>query len=141
MVRLLLSDLNMRAGRLNSSPHRMDIGWVRWGRCPITVSVMTMTPPAGPNNGKRNEGFRQASRDAFSAEVLPYLKTNHDVRKLTEYQYRIDGVLDLYPTRHRWHLLSSGERGGFRKSPAGKSISHIEELLSKGGRVTGVKMR
>lgn len=30
-----------------------------------------------------------------------------------EWHVRIEDVLDVYPTRNRWHWLPTGERGGF----------------------------
>jgi len=33
------------------------------------------------------------------------------VRKLTDYQYRINEVIDVYPIHRRWHELKGGKRG------------------------------
>lgn len=33
------------------------------------------------------------------------------VRKLTDYQYRINEVIDVYPIHRRWHELKCGKRG------------------------------
>ena len=35
------------------------------------------------------------------------------VQRLTEYHYRIESVLDLYPTRGRFHHLKTGEKGSY----------------------------
>ncbi len=37
------------------------------------------------------------------------------IEPLTEYQYRIDGVIDIYPVNKRWHDLRSGERGSYNE--------------------------
>jgi hypothetical protein len=39
----------------------------------------------------------------------------HDyrVQALTQYQYRINGVIDIYPVNRRWHDLRSGQRGNY----------------------------
>jgi len=72
---------------------------------------------------------RSARREIFGLEVLPRLRKEHEVRRLTEYQYRIDGVLDIYPTHRCWHLLRRGWRGRFRK-PTELAIADIEKVLS-----------
>jgi len=73
---------------------------------------------------KRNQRtYKQNNRDLFLS-FLQELKDTHKVIRVTEYQYRIDGVLDIYPSNSKWHLLPTGERGQFR------NISKIRELLS-----------
>jgi hypothetical protein len=41
----------------------------------------------------------------------------HDYRiePLTDYQFRINGVVDIYPVNKRWHDLRSGERGSYEE--------------------------
>lgn len=34
-----------------------------------------------------------------------------EVKHLTEYQIRIEGKLDIYPTSRKYHLLTKNERG------------------------------
>lgn len=34
------------------------------------------------------------------------------VVKITPYQYRVDGLFDLYPIHNRWHNLKTNKRGG-----------------------------
>lgn len=45
---------------------------------------------------------------------LPELEEfGYKVEKKTEYQFRINGVLDVYPTNARFHDLATGKRGSF----------------------------
>ena len=36
-----------------------------------------------------------------------------DVRKLTDFQFRVDGRLDLYPIHRRWHDIKTNRRGTY----------------------------
>lgn len=45
-------------------------------------------------------------------EILSLYEHGYDVEKITDYQYRINGIYDLYPIHNRWHHLKSGKRGG-----------------------------
>ena len=38
---------------------------------------------------------------------------NNEVRKLSEYHYRIENLIDLFPVNRRYHILSSNKRGQF----------------------------
>ncbi len=35
------------------------------------------------------------------------------IEELTPYQFRIDGDLDIYPTRRKWHDISMNTRGTY----------------------------
>jgi len=37
----------------------------------------------------------------------------HQVQKLTECQWRVNGVLDVYPTNRRYHDIKKNVRGGY----------------------------
>lgn len=67
--------------------------------------------------------YKQNNRDLFLS-FLEDIKGMHKVVQLTEYQYRIDDTLDIYPSNRKWHLLKTGERGQFR------NIEQIKKLLS-----------
>lgn len=67
--------------------------------------------------------YKQNNRDLFLS-FLDEVKDAHTVVKLTPYQYRIDGRLDIYPSNRKWHLIKTGERGQFR------SISDIKRQLT-----------
>lgn len=46
-------------------------------------------------------------------EILDLRAKNFRVEQLTDYQFRIDGALDLYPTHRRYHVLKTGKRGNY----------------------------
>src|SRR5688572_28778161 len=46
-------------------------------------------------------------------EILDLAGKNFRVEQLTEYQFRIDGALDLYPTHKRYHALKRDKRGHY----------------------------
>lgn len=68
------------------------------------------------------ELFRQMreAQQARRAERLPgrqkeieaLSELGYDVKKLTNYQYRVNGIYDLYPIHNRWHNLKTNKRGG-----------------------------
>lgn len=49
--------------------------------------------------------MRQKEIEALSA-------LGYEVKKLTEYQYRINGEYDLFPIHNRFHHLKTNKRGG-----------------------------
>lgn len=71
------------------------------------------------------DGYRQAQQarrrlrlPARQNEIEALRGKGYAVVKLTEFHYRIDGVLDLYPTHRRFHHLRSGRRGGYQNALA-----------------------
>jgi hypothetical protein len=75
---------------------------------------------------------RSDRRDIFAGSDLKILRKNHEVRDLNQgYQLRIDGLLDIYPTHRRYHILRTGERGEFGKWTA---VEDIERLLQRSRR-------
>jgi hypothetical protein len=55
-------------------------------------------------------------RRAIGAEAIRKLAAcGFTVTMLTEYQYRINDTIDLYPTRERYHNVITGERGNWGK--------------------------
>jgi hypothetical protein len=51
--------------------------------------------------------------DLISEKLEVLVAYDYQVQMLTQYQYRINGVLDIYPVNKRWHDLRSGERGTY----------------------------
>ncbi len=51
--------------------------------------------------------------DHFS-KLIQRLSAKYEVKKLTEYQWRINGVLDLYPTNRLYHDIKQNKRGTYR---------------------------
>lgn len=47
-------------------------------------------------------------------QILALRKMGFKVEQKTEYQYRINGYLDIYPIHNRYHDIKLNKRGGFR---------------------------
>lgn len=63
-------------------------------------------------------------------EILALRGDNFHVRTLTDFQFRIDGRLDLYPIHRRYHDMRTGRRGTYQTA---KSVA-IRILRTPGGR-------
>jgi len=61
-------------------------------------------------------------------EIASLSENGYTVIKLTDYQFRINGILDLYPTHRRWHDLKTNKRGEY---PANKLKDYIKLLIKK----------
>ena len=46
--------------------------------------------------------------------IMALRRQGYTVEQHTEYQFRVNGRLDLYPIHNRWHDLRTQERGGTR---------------------------
>ena len=46
--------------------------------------------------------------------VLSLRSDGFIVKELTPYQFRVNGVLDIYPLHHRFHDIKRNRRGGFK---------------------------
>lgn len=46
-------------------------------------------------------------------EIEALAQQGYAVKKLTEYQYRINDMIDLYPIHRRWHNIKTGLRGTY----------------------------
>lgn len=56
---------------------------------------------------------RRAKRLPIRQQQIEALaQYGYTVKKLTEWQYRINDTYDLYPIHNRWHNLKTGKRGG-----------------------------
>lgn len=51
------------------------------------------------------------------------------IKQMTEYQYRIENVMDVYPTHGRVHDLNSGWRGGYHT--ARDLQNRVQKTLNK----------
>lgn len=64
---------------------------------------------------RRAQQQRRADRLPIrSAEIEDLSRPGYKVRKLTDYQFRVNGVLDLFPIHRRYHNIKTGRRGGYR---------------------------
>lgn len=55
---------------------------------------------------------RQERLPVRQKEIEDLALVGYEVKKLTEYQYRINNTYDLYPIHNRWHHLKTNKRGG-----------------------------
>lgn len=56
---------------------------------------------------------RRAERLPIRQAEIEALSGSYNVKKLTDYQYRINGVLDLYPIHNNWHNIKTKKRGKY----------------------------
>jgi len=57
---------------------------------------------------------RQTRRSHGWYELDRLSKKGFNVRNMNRaMQFRINDILDIYPTNRRWHNLETGERGGY----------------------------
>jgi hypothetical protein len=62
---------------------------------------------------RHSQQQRRVARLGSRVEAIGKLKRRgYEVQELTPYQFRINGLVDLYPIHNRWHNLHTGERGG-----------------------------
>ncbi len=65
------------------------------------------------NEYKEEQRKRRAERLPVRQKQIEALADiGYEVKKLTEYQYRVNGLYDLYPIHNRWHNLKTNQRGG-----------------------------
>lgn len=60
------------------------------------------------------------------AEIEALVEAGYTVRKLTEFQYRVNDLYDLYPIHRRWHELKTGKRGNYT---TGKLAEFIQSKI------------
>ena len=65
---------------------------------------------------------RRAERLPIRQKEIESLSPRHEVKKLTEYQYRINGILDLYPIHKNFHNIKTNKRGKYNS---------VEEIIKK----------
>lgn len=64
---------------------------------------------------RQAQQLRRAERLPGRQEEIEHLKlSGFTVRKLTDYQFRINGTLDLFPIHRRWHNIKTGKRGSYQ---------------------------
>lgn len=56
---------------------------------------------------------RRADRLPVRQQDIESLAPEYEVRKLTEWHYRVNGMLDLYPIHRRFHNLKTQKRGQY----------------------------
>jgi hypothetical protein len=56
------------------------------------------------------------ARDECIEQILALTEQKLNVKRITDYQYRVDNWIDLYPTSNTYHLLKANKRGSIDKS-------------------------
>lgn len=57
---------------------------------------------------------RQKRLPVRTDAILSLKRQGYEVEQKTEYHFRINGCVDLWPIHNRWHDLRTNERGGTR---------------------------
>lgn len=57
---------------------------------------------------------RRADRLPIRQQEIESLAPAYDVKKLTNYQFRINGTLDLYPIHKNFHNIKTNKRGQYK---------------------------
>lgn len=62
---------------------------------------------------KFDQQQRRQKRLPIRTKAILHLRVaGYDVEQKTEYHFRINGVLDLFPIHNQWHDIRTNERGG-----------------------------
>lgn len=75
--------------------------------------------------------------DIRALEELPDPSGDADIMRYSvdelnpELQFRIDDVLDLYPTNYRFHNLKTGKRGFYPSRPQSEFIAFIDQQIAE----------
>jgi len=58
---------------------------------------------------------RERRRSVRGPQIEALAGAGFTVEKLSDYQYRINGALDLFPTNRRYHHIPTNKRGYYHK--------------------------
>ena len=76
---------------------------------------------------RKDQKARRAARlPACQREILDLREQGRVVKRLTAYQFRVDGAIDLYPIHRRFHVLKTGKRGTYKNA-----LSFCNKILDK----------
>lgn len=64
-----------------------------------------------------DQAAARAVRRASGVAEIDRLPLEFRVRRLTDYQFRINDRVDVFPTRRRYHVLADGRRGSYGREP------------------------
>ena len=79
------------------------------------MTVKTQYAYEGKNSHRnaRRQAYADVDRSNARRSLGRLAKQGYEVRMITEFQYRINGALDVYPTNNKWHNIKTGERGTY----------------------------
>lgn len=75
----------------------------------------------------------EARREESAIVFLELAHAGFKVRAMTEYHYRINERLDIYPTGTKWHDIETGKRGFYRGPQKLKAFVEKFFAAAKGG--------
>lgn len=53
--------------------------------------------------------------EEFYLSLIERLRAlGHEIEEKTDYHFRVNGTLDVYPVNRRYHDIKKNERGGYR---------------------------
>lgn len=62
---------------------------------------------------KQQQARRARRLPARSQEIMDLARAGFEVKRVTDYQFRVDGQVDFYPVHRRFHHLKTGKRGSY----------------------------
>lgn len=63
---------------------------------------------------REDQKARRAQRLPVRTKEIENLeKLGYKIQQFSDFQFRVNGVLDLYPTSNRFHFLPNNKRGGY----------------------------
>lgn len=65
---------------------------------------------------KEMRQMRERRRLNFEDVWDQLIKRGHQIKQMSPYQFRVDDVLDVYPSNKRWHDIKNNRRGDLRVS-------------------------
>lgn len=77
---------------------------------------------------KKNEDEKKAKERAYLKKMKPIwaaqakkeeerkkrLESKYSIKYFTQYQFRVNGVLDIYPSSQRYHDIKANKRGSYK---------------------------
>ena len=74
--------------------------------------------------------MRERRRVGFENVLDQLIKRGHIVKQMSLYQFRVDDVLDVYPSNKRWHDIVNNRRGDLRV-PLKSAAAFLEKILKQ----------
>jgi len=72
---------------------------------------------------RKDQSLRRVTRIPIRTKTIMGLQNNgHHVEQKTEYHFRIDYLLDVWPTHNRFHNIKTGKRGGYKSNHLPKMV-------------------
>lgn len=60
------------------------------------------------------ESQKKRRKERLPIRVAEIMSLPFKVQKLTEYQFRVEDKVDLFPVHRRYHILKTGKRGDYK---------------------------